>query len=600
MNPRRTRARWALPRLYVALGTTACDDLKSEPVPPPPTGQEEPPPELRVTVRTEGPEYCREGQWTLSVSVEGGTPERVEFLTNAQEPMPLEPPYQHVIDCATHAEGRFSFVARAVGEDRNFEAESVSLEVDRTPPTIAARRPLLSHPAVTSPLAFVFSEPLLPGSLQAVPTQLRDQDGFSIAHQAVLSEDGTVLELVPTSPIRPPTTLHAVLLQRTLTDRAGNPLDPRLSAASLSHNATYWPFARATEPLDSTNYSVLPTSLALGSGVRGTLPVVGFINSASETAEPAVARWDGHAWEQLPPLRAEDARSRLPFGFQIAAAGETLIAIWREEVEETGFDQIHVVRYDGTAWQRLGAPYDTRSEYTQFKLALGWSGRPVIALERMIDLVETEVRVIEWSGTEWMQLGEPLSANPAPRTSSWRAAIAADREVFVSWLETSAATGALHLHVSTFANGTWFPVGSSIPIPEDTSVDRVEIAMQPNGRVALTWSEINPTTYVSTIRFSSAGVRSWPYGWSTPDSIEVLNQTSTHESLRLAVDRDNEPWVAWTEYAYPLDNKTYYRRRRAGVWEPKQLISGETLNSFILDENAFPWVLSNGTVVRPQ
>ncbi|WP_237079003.1 Ig-like domain-containing protein [Myxococcus xanthus] len=584
----------------MALGTTACDNLKSEPVPPPPPGKEEPPPELRVTVRTEGPEYCREGQWTLSVSVEGGTPERVELLTNAQEPMTLEAPYQHVIDCATHAEGRFSFVARAVGEERNFEAESASVVVDRTPPTIASRRPLLSHPSVTSPLAFVFSEPLLPGSLQSVPTQLRDQDGFSVAHQAVLSEDGTVLELVPTSPIRPPTTLHAVLLQRTLTDRAGNLLDPRLVAFALTHNATYWPFARVTEPLDPTNSSVLPMSLALGRGVGGTMPVVGFTDSASETEEPAVARWDGHAWQHLPPLRAEDARSRPALGLQVAADGESLIATWREEVEETGFDQIHVVSYDGTAWKHLGAPHDTQSEYTQVKLTLGWLGRPVIALEQMLELGDTEVRVIEWNGTEWLALGEPLSANPAPRTSSWRAAIAADSEVFVSWLETSADTGALHLHVSMFENGRWFPVGSSIPIPADTSVDRVEIAIQPYDRVALAWSELNPTTYVSTIRFSSAKLRSGPPVWSTPESIEVLSQTSTHASLRLVVDRDNEPWLAWTEYPFPQDNKTYYRRRRAGAWQPKQLISGETLSTFLLDANAFPWVLSGFTVVRPQ
>lgn len=600
MTPRRTRARWALPLLYVALGTTACDSLKSEPVPPPPPGEEEPPPELRVTVRTEGPEYCREGQWTIFVSVEGGTPERVELLTNAQEPMMLEAPYQHVIDCATHAEGRFSFVARAVGEDRNFEAESASVEVDRTPPTIVSWLPRLSHPATTSPLAFVFSEPLQPGSLQPVPTQLRDPDGFSVAHRAALSEDGTVLELVPTSPIRPPTTLHAVLLQRTLTDRAGNLLDPSLTAFSLTHNATYWPFARVTEPLDPTNSSVLPMSLALGSGVSGTMPVVGFTDSASETEEPAVARWDGHAWQQLPPLRAEDARSRLALGLQIAATRETLVATWREEVEETGFHQIHVVSYDGTAWRRLGAPYDTQSDFPKVKLALNSWGHPVIALEQMLELNETEVRVIEWNGTEWIALGEPLSANPAPRTPSWRAAVAADREVFVSWLETSADTGSLHLHVSMFENGRWFPVGSSIPISANTSVDRVEIAFQPYDRVALAWSEINPTTFVSTIRFSSAALRSGPPVWSTPETIEVLSGISLHESLRLVVDRDNEPWLAWTEYPFPQDNKTYYRRRRAGAWEPKQLISGETLSTFLLDGNAFPWVLSGFTVVRPQ
>lgn len=600
MNPRRTRARWALPLLYVALGTTACDNLKSEPVPPPLPGEEEPPPELHVTVRTEGPEFCREGQWTLSVSVNGGTPERVELLTNAQEPMTLEAPYQHVIDCATHAEGRFSFVARAVGEDQNFEAESASVEVDRTPPTIAARRPLLSHPAVTSPLAFVFSEPLLPGSLQSVPTQLRDQDGFSVAHQAVLSEDGTVLELVPTSTVRPPVTLHAELLQRTLTDRAGNVLDPRLPAVTLTHNATYWPFRRATEPLDPTNFSAFPMSLALGSGVSGTMPVVGFVNTASNTEDPAVALWDGQSWQRLPPLRAEDARSRRAEGIQVAARGTTIVAAWRERVEETQSEQLHVVRYTGTAWERLGTPYDTPSGYTQVKMVLDWEGSPVIALERMNGLAATEVRVRRWTGMEWLPLGEPLSANPAPQSYARRSAITADREVVVSWMEESADTGALHLYVSKFENGEWALVGTPIPITADASAERVAIALAPYGRVLIAWSELNHTTLTSIIRFSSAAMDPWQSNWSPPDQIEALSQATTNDSLRLVVDSHGEPSVAWTEYPAALEQKSYYRRRRAGAWEPKQLISGETLLTFLLDENAFPWVLSGNTVVRPQ
>ncbi|CAM4490161.1 MULTISPECIES: Ig-like domain-containing protein [Myxococcus] len=602
MPPRSTRVRWALPLLYLALGTAACDPLKSEPKPgqPPPIGEEEPPPELRVTVRTEGPEFCREGQWTLSVTVEGGTPERVELLTNEQAPMTLEAPYRHVIDCATHAEGRFSFLASAVGEEQNFEAEEASVVVDRTAPTIVSRRPLLSHPSVSAPLAFVFSEPLLPGSIQATPTQLRDQNGFSVPHQAVLSEDGTVLELVPSSPLRPPVTLHAELLQRTLTDRAGNLLEPNLSVYTRTHSATYWPFSRVTEHEGPLN-TYYPVSLALGGVFPRTMPVVGFANLYSpESDEPSVARWDGHTWQQLPPLRAATERTRPAQNLQVAAHGESIVATWLERDEETGFDHIHVVRYVGTDWERVGMPHAVESDSTQVKMTLGEFGRPVLAVERLIDFLETELRVIRWTGTEWLALGDALGENPERFSSSQHAAIVVDSKVVVSWVERSVSGDTLNLHVRVFENGSWSPVGEPLPITEGTLMERVELALQDYDRVVIAWSERHTNANVSTLRLTSAALDSWRAEWAPIEQVEVLSRVSTHDSLRLVVDHDNEPWLTWSEHTPASDTKSYYRKRRATGWEPKQIISGETLSGFLLDGNAFPWALSGGAVVRPQ
>ena len=58
----------------------------------------------------------------------------------------------------------------------------------------------------------------------AAPTLLRDGNGFSVPHQTSLTEEGRVLRLVPSAPLQPPVTLHVELVQRNLTDRAGNPL----------------------------------------------------------------------------------------------------------------------------------------------------------------------------------------------------------------------------------------------------------------------------------------------------------------------------------------------------------------------------------------
>ncbi|WP_368738115.1 Ig-like domain-containing protein [Myxococcus sp. AM009] len=550
-------------------------------------------------MNTEGPAFCREGLWTLAVSVEGGTPERLELFTNGEAPTRLAAPYQHVVDCATHAEGSFAFRARAVAGGQNFDAADVSVTVDRTPPTIVSVRPDHSHPSVSSPMGFVFSEPLLPSSLQSAPAELVGPGGLPVAHQAVLSEDGTVLELVPTSLPQPPVTMGAMLLQKDMTDRAGNPLDPVLPDFAVLHHATYWPFGRVMAFPGSW-----PTSLALESGDAGTVPVVGFIHDAQGAGEPTVARWNGDEWQHLPPLRAANARSASASGLQVVQKDGALVAAWCEGDAANGGPRLHVASYTGTAWQPLGAPYDIQSESTQVKLALGKQGRPVIALERNVSDSDTEVRVIHWTGTEWRALGGLLDEHPVPNTPARRVAIATDdTRVLVSWVEAAADIGPPHnyIHVRAFENGNWVPVGVSIPVAGLTVMENIVLAIQPDSRAVIAWTEREFSVSDGTLRFSSAALDSSQPTWASPEYVDIRPGSGWYASLQLVVGHDNEPWLAWTEYRrYSPEPYSYYRRRRATGWEPKQLIAGARLWEFLLDEDGHPWALSGDTVVRPQ
>ncbi|WP_426755823.1 Ig-like domain-containing protein [Myxococcus sp. Y35] len=586
---------------------------------PPPPHEEEPPPALRVTVRTEGPAFCREGLWTLTVSVEGDTPERVELLTNGEAPTRLEAPFQHVVDCATHAEGRFAFTARAVAGDRSFDAEAVAVTVDRTPPTIVAARPSHKYPSVASPMAFVFSEPLRPDSLQSEPTELQDffnSRPIPVAHQAVLSDDGMVLELVPTSPLQPPVSLAATLLQRSLTDLAGNSLDPSLPDFVLRHSANYWPFVSVTAPLLPEHVDPLPASLVLANGVAGTTPVVGYFDYdyMTNAHKPTIARWDGHAWQRLPPFRAANEGSANIIAFQVAARDDAIVAEWRERDAVTGLEQSHVANFTGNGWEHLPVPDDTPSKYDWVKMTLAPQGRPVIAVGRSIDTYETEVRVIRWTGTEWQRLGEPLSENPAPRTPAWQVAIAADdTRVVVSWEEKAVELGppSSYLHVRTFENGSWVPVGASIPVREYSSVNDIALAIQPDHRVIMAWAESG--AWIDTgngpiigipdvIRFSSAALGTSQTSWAPPEDAVFLPDINTYASLYLVVGPDIEPWLAWDERSVNgyIFARSYITRLRATGWEPKQLIGYEPLYGFLLDEDGSPWALLGDDVVRPQ
>ncbi|QDE94234.1 hypothetical protein BHS06_25560 [Myxococcus xanthus] len=601
--------------LCATLGTTACDSFRSEPMPP--HHPDEQPPTVRVTARTEGPAYCREGTWTLSVSVEGGTPERVQLITNDEVPTRLEAPYQHVVDCATHAEGRFAFKARVWVDGKHVDAEAVAVTVDRTPPTIVSVRPGHSYPSVASPIAFVFSELLLPESLSSAPTELQNWNNSPVpvplAHRAVLREGGTVLELVPTSPLQTPVRLGATLLQRNLTDLAGNLLDPRLTDSELMYSAHYMPFRRVAEPLFPEYGGPFVMSFALASDATGPVPVIAFNDFGSHLEqEPHIARWDGHAWQRLPPFRAENERSANILAYQLEARDGVLVFQWRERNAATGATLLQFARYTGTAWERLPVLHIGPSEYQFLTMTLAPQGRPVVAVRRELGGLETEVRVIRWTGTEWKPLGAPLDANPAPQTPAMRVALAADdTRVVVAWEEATHNFDPPHsyIHVRTFENGIQGPAGLPISVRTNTSVDSITLAIQPDHRALIAWmengaiwhSEHGDIYSAEALRFSSAALDSAQPNWVPPEDINLGHSIGRSASLRLVVGNDLEPWLVWNEHGpYGYYTQAYFSRRRPTGWEPKQVIGWEFLHGFHLDEDGTPWALSGDAVLRPQ
>ncbi|WP_164011021.1 Ig-like domain-containing protein [Pyxidicoccus trucidator] len=572
--------------------------MESDPIPkpvkeePPP-----PPPELTVTVETAGPEFCRQGTWTLSVSVTGGMPERVELIRNGRNVTSLVSPYRHTVDCATHDEGSFSFVARAVAEGLSFDSPSTLVVVDRGSPRVESWRPDTYYPSVDTQVEIVFSEPLQPESLQAAPTLLRDGNGFSVVHQTVLSEDGRVLRLVPTLPLRPPVTLHAELLQRSMTDRAGNPFQVGTGSTGSEREFSYWPFAQVGPRLSKSVTG--PISFALETFPQER-PVALYVEQETQDSpgKLAVARWRGDAWERLPPPLEFAARSPYPSNrmIQVSKAGAVVIA-WAQTNDDTDTDWIHVMRYDGTSWTLLGAPRDTQSRITYSQMALDSDGHPVLVYEeRNLDL-----RVVRWTGTAWEALGGPISGNPQIPTFASYPAIAVDSsEVVLAWSEVPPEATRDHVFVMRFKDGRWSRLGGLLRGTAGGGTDRVAIALRRNGDPVVAWTEWDANyddgfVFVSQWKLTSAGE-----GWAPPELLLQGMTRSAGLEPPFIVIHDDEPWVSWQRRAGGTGYASYFRRHRDSSWEPEQLIAGTELYGFRVDEKGFPWVAVEGAILRPQ
>lgn len=607
MHPRHPRA-WKSVLLCTALGLAACDSLKSDPdpLPPPVDDRGPPPPELRVTVTTEGPALCREGTWTLAVSIEGGTPSQVELVSSQPytAPVRLDSPYRYILDCATASEGARSFVARATLKGKRFESPSVSVVVDRTGPFVTSWSTERFYADVDAPVELVFSEPIVPESLNAAPTLLRDGNGFSVAHQVVLSEDARVLRLVPTAPLRPPLTLHAELVQRDMTDRAGNPFISK-GGAGTGTQIDYWPFTRTGSRLSENSIGWLSFTLQ----DFPARPVVAFteqdIHAPETPVELVVQRMTGDTWERLPAPRAMDARSKRPSDPRLEAHGGALVLAWREpDSNGSSREQLHVSRYDGTSWKPLGAPLDPGTNFFEFQMVLDPEGNPVIVYEEG----GVDLRVVRWSGGAWEFLGGALGGNPAAWTAADHPAIAVDRSrVVVAWSEKPPDAEVSSVFVMEFQNGSWKQVGPPLRgRPEGWGTQHVAVALRGYADSPLiAWTEYaygSSEGYMFSAYWKS-GVVEGSARWTQPEELQGATELVSLRNVRFVMDSTQEPWVVWQRMDGDTPYVTYYRKHRSTGWEPEQLVVGTQAFGFRLDEKSFPWVavaFPETAILRPQ
>lgn len=602
---RRAPRSWTSLLLGAVLALCACDTLKSEPDPAPPLQEEQeqtPDPELRVSVKTEGPEYCRQGLWTLTVSIEGGTPDWVGLVRSGYGAIELPLSNQYLVNCDLNAEGRYTFIVQAALKEKYFTSTPVSVVVDRTPPRIESWLPKEHYPSVDAPVEVIFSEPLRPESLQLGPTLLRDDKGFMVPHTATLSEDGRALRLVPSSPLRLPVTLYAELVQHGMTDLAGNPLLPEASAARYQWQVAYWPFAQVGAPVSgrSTGWMAFDT---------GPEPVAALIEYDSydptDRGELFVQRMKGEAWERLPEPRALPSRSMTPMNPKLQVLGGKVVLAWAEDPPSLGGKAlIHVSRFEGGAWTLLGTPLETGSPFIDFGMALDSGGDPVLVYGES----EVDLRVARWTGTAWELLGGPLRGNAQAVSAVEYPSIAVDSSrVVVAWSESPAQGLPNHVFVREYRSGSWAPLGPPLRGSVDGGTHEVVVAL---GRAAdspfVAWTEHGSSSRNGFVYASSFRQDGSSGSWAPPEPVLEMSQLfgGVLRGLWLLMDSSQEPWVVATRSTSNITTASYFRRHRATGWEPEQLIGEVAIHGVGLDEEDTLRVAAgdvpHGAVLRPQ
>jgi hypothetical protein len=420
-----------------------------------------PKPKLEVSITSPtGTVFVRENV-TVQINVSGGTPDGVELLKDGSPLATLVPPYQYTWNVTNEPERSYTLSARAKQGEVTYTTSTVlTVNVDRTPPTIADRTPAPNATDVprNSPISVVFSEAIDPTSLTDSSVYLYRSGGGPISRTLQLSGDGRTLIISPTTNYDPPS--YFSLSLNGLRDRAGNALTYAYwnwtvpgwlqlsrfdytsgeNCGQIKMDASNNPVALCTittggvmrgyvkryrnntwETLGGgafntdINKSIVYSDVRYAHSISWSLksdgsPVVAWVESGANTNLVYVKELRGNTWFLLSgPLNISLAQTTYP-------PTETALALAANDTPVVSFVEgrsVYVRRFNGGSWSIFGNSFVPGSEVVNYtapqrpKLAISSAGDIHAFWWNFYGAYYTEIRHRKWqvSTSEWVSQG---------------------------------------------------------------------------------------------------------------------------------------------------------------------------------------------------
>ena len=375
------------------------------------------------------------GTLQIQVEVLGPEPDHVELVVDGTVVEELEAPYAFSWEAWRFSEGAHVLVVRALRNEQVFLSSERTVLVDRTLPRLTAQTPAhgASEVPVQTPIEATFSEALNPATVNKETVQLMTDSG-SLAADVLLSADGRTLTLRPASPL-PVNARIRVVMANTIVDLAGNRLEALFQDWAWFVPAyLQWGEPQFVGKLEESY--VGDTSLRVG---MDALPIVSWAQNSSIH----VKRWSGEGWEYLGgPLNGGANNSAWGNALQINSDGLPMVA-WLEYSTGLSQSQVHVRRWNGTAWAPMGTVMTTSLAQS----AIPWMGftsraqsLPVVAWHEE-NASQAQVVFRQWDGSNWVAKAAPLPMKRGANINYLGFDLDASQRPIVSFRQYESGTG---------------------------------------------------------------------------------------------------------------------------------------------------------------
>ena len=486
--------------------------------------------ELAVSITIPSADLFVAREAAIQVLVEGGRPDRVELVRDGAVLLQMQAPYSFTWDVRTETEGPHSLVARAWIGGRSFESAPRRVVVDRTPPVWTGRVPAsgFENAWVGDHLVMTFSEPLQPHTVHAGSVGF-SVDGSPLDVGLELGPDGRTILAWFTGPVRSVPSTAVGRLSSSITDRAGNSLDP----ATWRFRLPDWQLVGDDAWIRSSRSNLAKPALAVRPDGR---PLVARIGDPPKPLL-TVGEWTGYAWADIRGRFEEPGSAgTLHASIAVDAGREPVVSAVEYDAR---FNRLYVKRWNGIAWDTLGG--DLRVDEAAFprtsSLAILPTGEPIVAWVEDGGTV-CGLYVKSWTATSWAPLGGAICANSSAFVHSLSLTVDGEGRPLIAWSEQGPGSPRMTVRVRRWTGSSWDDVG--MPVNRAT----IYGGFEPVVRVDATDAPVVAWWEEGSIESSLFAVRWDGSGWAELGATLAVRI----ESFDLARGRDGNPVIAWVAY----------------------------------------------------
>jgi hypothetical protein len=229
------------------------------------------------------------------------------------------------------------------------------------------------------------------------------------------------------------------------------------------------------------------SGLSVAISSDGSRVAIGAPNHDSYKGHVRVYNWNGTSWEQL-GLDIDGKANGKEAGTSVAMSADgSRVAIG---APTTGSGSVHVYNWNGTSWSQVGLDIDGEADDDKSgsSVAISSDGTRVAIGAPNNQSLTGHVRVYNWNGTSWSQLGDDIDGEATSDISGSSVAMSSDgtRVAIGAPDNDGAAEDAGHVRVYNLNGTSWEQLGDDINGEARRDKSGSAVAMSANGsRIAI-------------------------------------------------------------------------------------------------------------------
>ena len=284
--------------------------------------------------------------------------------------------------------------------------------------------------------------------------------------------------------------------------------------------------------------------------------------SASNAGHVRVYEYDGSSWNQLGSDIDGEAKGDNSGDSLSLSSDGTIVAIGARYNDGSAKNAGHVrvYEYSGGSWSQLGSDIDGEAAADQSGISVSLSSDgSIVAIGANgndgTGSAAGHVRVYEYSGGSWSQLGSDIDGEAAADSSGYLVSLSSDGSIVAigAPYNDGTASNAGHVRVYEYSEGSWSQIGSDIDGEAENDSSGYSVSLSSDGSIVAIGAYFNDGTasnagHVRVYDGGFGGSGGGSGGSSEPATLDVTGGTvnmlsNTMDVSNGLVDISGTTWI---------------------------------------------------------